>query len=116
MIRCNHENSGRAYLARLWVFVTLGVCFKRTTAWTCLADDDGISSKLFESRRSSLCRELLVYLRSTSNQLVGAPRDKELTAEFRGSCTAGSCSRSRGYVASVVGQAHVDNSVQGPSM
>ncbi|KIJ68062.1 hypothetical protein HYDPIDRAFT_107672 [Hydnomerulius pinastri MD-312] len=109
MIRCHHENGGRAYLARLWVFVTLGVCFKRTSAWTCLANNDGISSKLFERRRSSSRRELLMHLRSTSNQLV-------LTAESRGSCTARHCSRGRRYMAPVVGRAHVDIYVQGPSM
>ncbi|KIJ58152.1 hypothetical protein HYDPIDRAFT_119905, partial [Hydnomerulius pinastri MD-312] len=117
MVRCDHENGGRAYLARLWIFVTLGVCFKRTTAWTCLANNDGISSKLFEWQRSSSCRELLMHLRSTSNQLVGAPREKVLTAEFTGSCTARCCSRGRRHVALVVGRAHVDtDSVQGPSM
>ncbi|KIJ59203.1 hypothetical protein HYDPIDRAFT_118807, partial [Hydnomerulius pinastri MD-312] len=116
MIRCDHENGGRAYPARLWIFVTLGVCFKRTTAWTSLANDDGISSKLFEWRRSSSRSELLVYLRCTSNQLVGALRGRVLTAEFRGSCMARSCSCGRRYTAPEVGRAHVDNSVQGPSM
>ncbi|KIJ57589.1 hypothetical protein HYDPIDRAFT_120528 [Hydnomerulius pinastri MD-312] len=96
MIPCDHENGGCAYLARLWFFVTLGVSFKGMSARTCLANNGGISSKLFEWQRSASCRELLMHLRST--------------------CTARSCSRGRRYTAPVVGRAHVDNSVQGPSM